>query len=152
MKMTNQEAAALLPILSQLKICVPGSIGPGTADKLIDLTCEVQEAYEQAMKKFGIIRDQTKPEGVSSWTEASEEQRAVWNASMKEPLEVLERKPADVMIEPLTREEFRQLTAANTLTGAQAAFLRRVLVEKPVVAGGTCPSRQKEPAKVGANG
>ena len=127
--MTNQEAAALLPILSQLKICVPGSIGPGTSDKLIDLTCEVQEAYEQAMKKFGIIRDQTKPEGVSSWTEASEEQRAVWNASMKEPLEVLERKPADVMIEPLTREEFRQLTAANTLTGAQAAFLRRVLVE-----------------------
>ena len=150
--MTNQEAAALLPILSQLKICVPGSIDPGLSDKLIDMTCAAQEAYEQAMKRADIIREQTKPEGVSSWTEASEEQRAVWNASMKEPLEVLERKPADVMIEPLTREEFRQLTAANTLTGAQAAFLRRVMVEKQVVAGGTCPSRQKGPAKVGANG
>ena len=130
--MTNQEAAALLPILSQLKICVPGSIGPGTADKLIDLTCEVQEAYEQAMKKFGIIRDQTKPEGTASWEEATPEQRSAWEKAMADPVQVLNDKEVTMSVEPLTREEFRQLTAANTLTGAQAAFLRRVLVEKPV--------------------
>lgn len=132
--MTNAEIVTLLPIIGSLKICVPGSIDPGLSDKLIDMTCAAQEAYEQAMKRADIIREQTKPEGVSSWTEASEEQRAVWNASMKEPLEVLERKPADVMIEPLTRDEFRQLTAVNTLTAAQAAILRNLLV-KPDTTG-----------------
>ena len=129
MKMTYAEAAALLPVLNQLKICVPGSIDPGTSDKLIDLTCEVQSLYEAAMKKAGIVRDQTRPEGVSSWEEATEEQREAWNRAMGEQLRVLEAKEAELEVEPLTREEFRQLTAANTLTGAQAAFLRRVLVE-----------------------
>ena len=134
MKMTNQEAASLLPILSHLKICVPGSIGPGTSDKLIDLTCEVQEAYEQAMKKFVIIRDQTKPEGTASWEEATPEQRSAWEKAMNEPVRVLNEKEVTISVESLTREEFGHLTAANTLTGAQAAFLRNLLV-KPDTTG-----------------
>ena len=134
MKMTNQEAASLLPILSQLKICVPGSIGPGTSDKLIDLTCEVQEAYEQALKKFVIIRDQTKPEGTTSWEEATPEQLSAWEKAMNEPVRVLNEKEVTIGVESLTREEFGQLTAANTLTGAQAAFLRNLLV-KPDTTG-----------------
>lgn len=132
--MTNQEAAALLPILSQLKICVPGSIGPGTSDKLIDLTCEVQEAYEQAMKKFVIIRDQTKPEGTASWEEATPEQRSAWEKAMTDPVRVLNDKEVTMSVEPLTRDEFRQVTAVNTLTAAQAAFLRNLLV-KPDTTG-----------------
>lgn len=134
MKMTNQEAASLLPILSQLKICVPGSIGPGTSDKLIDLTCEVQDVYEQAMKKFVIIRGQTKPEGTASWEEATPEQRSAWEKAMTDPVRVLNDKEVTMSVEPLTREEFGQLTAANTLTGAQAAFLRNLLV-KPDTTG-----------------
>ncbi len=132
--MTNQEAASLLPILSQLKICVPGSIGPGTSDKLIDLTCEVQDVYEQAMKKFVIIRGQTKPEGTASWEEATPEQRSAWEKAMTDPVRVLNDKEVTMSVEPLTREEFGQLTAANTLTGAQAAFLRNLLV-KPDTTG-----------------
>lgn len=134
MKITNQEAAALLPILSQLKICVPGSIGPGTSDKLIDLTCEVQDVYEQAMKKFVIIRDQTRPDGTTSWEEATPEQRSAWEKAMTDPVRVLNDKEVTMSVEPLTREEFGQLTAANTLTGAQAAFLRNLLV-KPDTTG-----------------
>ena len=132
--MTNLEAASLLPILSQLKICVPGSIGPGTSDKLIDLTCEVQDVYEQAMKKFVIIRGQTKPEGTASWEEATPEQRSAWEKAMTDPVRVLNDKEVTMSVEPLTREEFGQLTAANTLTGAQAAFLRNLLV-KPDTTG-----------------
>ena len=81
------------------------------------------------MKKFGIIRDQTKPEGTASWEEATPEQRSAWEKAMADPVQVLNDKEVTMSVEPLTREEFRQLTAANTLTGAQAAFLRRVLVE-----------------------
>lgn len=124
----------MLPILSQLKICVPGSIGPGTSDKLIDLTCEVQEAYEQAMKKFVIIRDQTKPEGTASWEEATPEQRSAWEKAMTDPVRVLNDKEVTMSVEPLTRDEFRQVTAVNTLTAAQAAFLRNLLV-KPDTTG-----------------
>lgn len=128
--MTNIEVATILRILGGLKVCVPGSIDPGITDKLIDLTCDVQDAYERVMKKAEIIREQTRPDGVASWAEATDEQRASWEASMKEPLRMLDDKETDVTFEPLTRDEFRQLTAANTLTGAQASVLRRLIVEQ----------------------
>lgn len=127
-RITNDEVFALTALLSEMKVCQPGTIPPPAADKLISLTCDLQEAAMRLQKRIDMIREQTRPEGVPSWGEASEEQRAAWNRAMTGQLELLGGKAAGVAFEPLAREEFAAVIAANTLTGRQAVLLRRTLL------------------------
>lgn len=129
-EITNDEAVGLLNILTGMKVCVPGAIPPLLTDKLIDLTCELQEAAAKLQKRVDMIREQTRPEGVSSPQEASEAQRVVWNDAMNAQVTLLMNKTAEVKVEPLTPDEFRQAISASTLTGAQAVLLRRLLVNR----------------------
>lgn len=128
-EMTNDEAVGLLNILTGMKVCVPGTIPPPVTDKLIDLTCELQEVVGKLQKRVDMIREQTRPGGVSSPQEASEAQRVTWNDAMQAQVALLMSKTAEVKVEPLTPDEFRQAISASTLTGAQAVLLRRLLVD-----------------------
>lgn len=128
-EITNDEAVGLLNILTGMKVCVPGAIPPPVTDKLIDLTCELQEAAAKLQKRVDMIREQTRPEGVLSPQEASEAQRAAWNDAMNAQVTLLMNKSSDVKVELLAPDEFRQAISASTLTGAQAVLLRRVLVD-----------------------
>lgn len=128
-EITNEEAVGLLNILTGMKVCVPGTIPPPVTDRLIDLTCELQEAIGKLQKRVDMIREQTRPKGVPSLQEASEAQRTVWNDVMQAQVTLLMNKPCDVKVDPLTPDEFRQAISASTLTGAQAVLLRRVLVD-----------------------
>lgn len=129
-EITNDEAVGLLNILTGMKVCVPGAIPPPVTDKLIDLICELQEAAAKLQKRVDMIREQTRPEGVLSPQEASEAQRVAWNDAMNTQVTLLMSKAAEVKVDPLTPDEFRQAISASTLTGAQAVLLRRVLVDK----------------------
>lgn len=143
-RITNDEVFALTALLSEMKVCQPGTIPPPAADKLISLTCDLQEAAMRLQKRIDLIREQTRPEGVPSWGEASEEQRAAWNRAMTGQLELLGGKAAGVSFEPLTRKEFAAVIAANTLTGRQAALLRRTLLASEAAAGDMEPAAEQE--------
>lgn len=133
-RITNNEVFPLANLLAEMKVCLPGTIPPLAADKMISLMCDLQEAAVRLQKRIDLVREQTRPEGVGSWQEASEEQRESWNRAMTGQLDLLGNKTAGVTFEPLTRDEFATVAAANTLTGAQAAFLRNLLV-KPDATG-----------------
>ena len=143
-RITNDEVFALTALLSEMKVCQPGTIPPPAADKLISLTCDLQEAAMRLQKRIDLIREQTRPEGVPSWGEASEEQRAAWNRATTGQLDLLGGKTAGVSFEPLTREEFAAVVAANTLTGGQAALLRRTLLASEAAAGGPEPAPEQK--------
>ena len=143
-RITNDEVFALANLLSEMKVCLPGTIPPPAADKLISLTCDLQEAAMRLQKRIDLIREQTRPESVPSWGEASEEQRAAWNRATTGQLELLGGKAAGVSFEPLTREEFAAVIAANTLTGRQAALLRRTLLASEAAAGGPEPAPEQK--------
>ena len=143
-RITNDEVFALTALLSEMKVCQPGTIPPPAADKLISLTCDLQETAMRLQKRIDMIREQTRPEGVPSWGEASEEQRAAWNRATTGQLDLLGGKTAGVAFEPLAREEFAAVIAANTLTGGQAALLRRTLLASGTETGGPDSAAEQE--------
>lgn len=128
--MTNNELFNLLPVLSRSKVCLPGTIDPETSDKLIDLLCLLESEADELKKRIDLIREQTRPEDIEEGKEPTPEQTACWERAFGVQMDLLGEKTSSISFVPLSAEEFRQLTAANTFIGMQAAVLKRTIVER----------------------
>lgn len=126
--MTNNEAFFVLQILSDMKVCSPGSISNVTTGKVIEIICSLHEAIEKARRRVSLVQEQLIHEGTLSIQEMTDEQKTELSKAMEPQIKIIGEKDAELSFEKLTKDEFYSLLSANSATGGQASFLLKLIV------------------------